>query len=773
MDDPELFFSAILPEDRVKLIDTKKRSASDNIKIDVEFRVSFNNDSLDWLHITAFPSQVNSKRIWNGVLLNINERKQQEFALSKAKVAAEQADKSKSRFLAMMSHEIRTPLSGIIGMIELFSFSALTKSQKNDLNAIDNSANNLLHILNDVLDHSKMETGEFSVENIECDLLDLSESVIKNHAHTAISKGLSLYLDFDANLKNTVFTDPMRLLQILNNLLSNAIKFTNSGTVEISLKQIHLDQAEQTISFSVKDSGIGISPSDQRKLFTPFVQAQDSTSRQYGGTGLGLSISQMLAKRLGGDIKINSVLGKGTEMTFNLTLAFHGDIYTPKLQQTLPIVLIDKNNNVSNTIKNYFDIWQIPLVCLPINPNNISGFKAILPQGKCIFLCDELVVSEHSLKQFNNKSVWIELSKRNFSAEPGQFIISIAPMLITSLVETINQAQYGNNESLYEIISFDEVIPGEQTSREQAEEQGRLILVAEDHPTNTMVIKRQLQKLNYHADFVEDGLQALDAISKNNYGLLLTDCHMPHLDGYELTKQLREASNSIPIIALTANALTGESEHCTSLGMDDFLTKPVSITLLKQVIERFCPDSLTFEFNDTASDQLDSIIEDDELEDALQDILDAGQDHCENNFDLPCENDLPHASTTKMVHTDFDNIIDIEQLFEMFGDIDVINTLLNDFIDTTDHSIAQITHLLKQQNLEEIALLAHRVKGAASMITANQLKHVCQLLEHACKKDDGQCLQASFDKVTEEFSIFQTNYSAALAQFSSVLTQAR
>jgi len=784
MANPELFFSAIIAEDRDKLLETKKQSASKGIKIDVEFRVSFANNTLDWLHITAFPSQINGKQIWNGVLLNINERKQQEFALSKAKVAAEQADKAKSSFLAMMSHEIRTPLSGIIGMIELFSFSSLTKHQLNDLNAIDNSANNLLHILNDVLDHSKMETGEFSVESIECDLLTLSESVIKNHAHTATSKGLSLYLDFDPKLKHKVITDPMRLLQILNNLLSNAIKFTKSGKVIVLLEQIQLTETDQTISFSIKDTGIGISPSDQRKLFTPFVQAQGSTSRQYGGTGLGLSICKMLAERLGGDIQINSILGKGTEFTFNIVLKYIGDEFEPALEQNLPFVLIDKNNRACNKIKNYFSIWEIPLVCLPFDSQNIGKFKATLPQGRCIFICDELLISQYNLVEDNNNSLWVELSKRNFSPEPNKYIISTAPLLITALVDTLNQAQNERDDELYEIISFDEIVPTEQTTRKHSLENGQLILVAEDHPTNQMVIKRQLEKLNYHADFVDDGLQALKALEENQYGLLLTDCHMPHLDGYELTKQLRKKNNNIPIIALTANALTGESEHCTSLGMDDFLTKPVSINLLKQVIEKFLPDSNTFKFKEKVYNNCNEVIESDELEDALESILNADSSTHEtelvsdlitfDNFDADLDSilsDSDHFEDRMHDTTTIDTImstgiLDIKKLYDMFGDSDVIDSLLHEFTATTEASIKEITSLMSHSQLDDIALIAHRIKGAASMISANKFKQSCQIFEQDCKNEDEKNALISFHAMADDFSQFKSYYINALADLS-------
>ena len=285
--DPSVFFQLVPEEDLQRIRSEKKKSAQKNIAFEVEFRVIFPDNAVHWLHLSACPLYVDGRNVWNGVLLNIDERKEAEFALSDAKKAAEHADKSKSRFLAMMSHEIRTPISGIIGMLELLGYSSLTKAQQADIKIMSNSANNLLHILNDVLDHSKMEVGQLSVEQIDSNLLTIVESTIQAHTNTAYSNDITLNFDFDTNLRHQVITDPVRLQQVLSNLLSNAIKFSPKGEVLVRISLIKNSKNQQVVDFLVQDNGIGISPFNQRKLFTPFTQAENSTSRKYGGTGLG------------------------------------------------------------------------------------------------------------------------------------------------------------------------------------------------------------------------------------------------------------------------------------------------------------------------------------------------------------------------------------------------------------------------------------------------------------------------------------------------------
>ncbi|WP_019027624.1 ATP-binding protein [Colwellia piezophila] len=751
--EPELFFGAIPQGDLKQLITAKKQSAKNSRAFEAEFRISFEQDKFTWLQITAFPQQMLKQKVWNGVLLDINERKEQEFALSAAKLAAEQAAKSKSQFLAMMSHEIRTPISGIIGLLELHSHTSLNKSQLTDVKTIGNSANNLLHILNDVLDHSKMEAGQLSVENIETDLLQLVEAAMQNHANVAQNKMITLNLDFDCNLRHQVTTDPVRLQQVLSNLISNAIKFTSKGEVLVKVSQEKSYKDQQEIKFLVKDTGIGISPSNQSKLFTPFTQAESSTSRKYGGTGLGLTICKMLVERLGGEIELSSEVGEGTSFSFVLTLDSDRTLFSPDLINTKPVILIDDGEFYCKKIKEYLLHWHYPLIVLPCLHKKIEKIMASLPRGECVFICHEQLISKYKLSEEFPSSIWIELSERNFSPAPQHLFLSSAPLLITQLLEVVVQTQTPEDSDLLDIIANDS-LQDTFVTKEQAAENGQLILVAEDHPTNQMVIKRQLERLHFHADFVDDGEQALSAIMQQNYGLLLTDCHMPNMDGYQLTRTLREQGNIIPIIALTANALTGEAERCHNLGMNDYLTKPISLDMLKQTIDKHLQPDHDHSLSSIEYQQAQQAQQSQQVN-LLEQLLDDTEESVQNELVTEMATLQEGASATptdSLLNNDF---LDFEQLIDMFGDMAIVKELLAEFISTTDSTIEQLRLCVLSDDFAEVGLLTHKIKGSAAMISAESLKNTCIKLEESAKELQRDETQQKFEQLTVEFSLFR------------------
>ncbi|PKG83772.1 hypothetical protein CXF85_09705 [Colwellia sp. 75C3] len=833
MTNPSVFFQLVPEEDLQRIRAEKKKSAQQERAFEVEFRVVFPDDAVHWLHLSACPLHVDGRNVWNGVLLNIDERKEAEFALSNAKKAAEHADKSKSQFLAMMSHEIRTPISGIIGMLELLGYSSLTKPQQADIKIMSNSANNLLHILNDVLDHSKMEVGQLSVEQIDSNLLTIVESTIQAHTNTAYSNDITLNFDFDTNLRHQVITDPVRLQQVLSNLLGNAIKFAPKGEILVKISLIKNSKNQQVVEFTVQDNGIGISPINQRKLFTPFTQAENSTSRKYGGTGLGLTISKMLVERLGGEIKLVSALGSGTSFSFMLTLTSSEEVFQPKISTNKPLFLIDDGNYCSQKIKQYLQAWDYPLIVIPCLHQNIDKIKASIPNGDCIFICHESLIKKFDLINDYNNATWIEITERHFSPEPGHFVFSSAPVLLTKLIDTIELSQANQDEDLFAIIAEDQK-KGNNSSKDEATANGTLILVAEDHPTNQLVIKRQLEQLNFHADFVDDGEEALMAIKQKNYGLLLTDCHMPNMDGYELTKVLREQGNTIPIIALTANALSGEAQHCQNLGMDGYLTKPVSMAILKQTIEQHLQSeqdhslaSIEYELthdeqlveqlldeanaDDTSTYQSDIEIDNFDMTDigiddfditAIESISDEEllahmssgvllneSEYSENNSlddsldNLLDDNNSATPATIAAVNK-HDILFDLERLIEMFGDLAIVKELLGEFVNATQESIDELTTYafadmltntlnndgfdgdensldsklnseLVNQDFTNIALLAHKIKGSAAMISAPSLAEVSRNLEQAAKNNQLEDVQTFTRELTDIFIVFQ------------------
>jgi PAS domain S-box-containing protein len=400
--------------------------------------------------------------------------------LQRATAAANAANLAKSEFLANMSHEIRTPMNGVIGMVDILQLTALLPAQQRMVATIANSSQTLLHILNDILDYSKIEAGKLEVEHIATSLKEVAESVQHLMQAVANAKGLTVSLSITPDLPNTIYCDPTRLRQVLLNLLGNAIKFTpgdaaHAGRASLLLEQGTLADGQPAVLLRVRDNGIGMDPEAIAKLFTPFCQADGSTARQFGGTGLGLSISQSLVALMGGQITVRSSPGAGSEFT----------------------------------------------VALPLHEVNMTAVATGIKQP------------DRRLK-----------------------LLVHAPGM------------------------------------EEAAASGQLILVAEDNETNRDVLGEQLRLLGYCADMAEDGRVALEKWRSGRYALLLTDCHMPHMDGFALTKAIREGETPgthLPIIAITANAMQGEAQRCLQAGMDDYLSKPMRLQELAPVLEKWLP----------------------------------------------------------------------------------------------------------------------------------------------------------------------------------------
>ncbi|WP_448565055.1 ATP-binding protein [Thalassotalea ganghwensis] len=387
-----------------------------------------------------------------------NKRVNEALAIAeKARLAAEKSAEAKISFLARMSHEIRTPMNGVLGMAEALNFTRLTNDQKELLETLQGSARHLLALLNDVLDFSKMDAGKLTLESVAINFHLLARNMIASYRHIEQDRTLKLHLKVDADIRHYYLSDPTRLNQVLNNLISNAIKFTDKGHVILSIEKVKDytldDQHMSDIRVSIKDTGIGISQQKLGTLFSPFIQAEDDTTRKYGGTGLGLSISQEIIRAMNSKIHIYSVEGQGSEFYFTLSLTQDRLLEEPVERR--------KNNRI-------------------VNPEGDQRFK--------------------DLK----------------------------------------------------------------------------VLVAEDNLVNIKVLTAQLARLGIEADVAYDGAQAFAMHTENHYDIIISDCHMPNMDGFALARQLRQLENNQPhwLIAVTADALAGATEKCIEAGFDDYMAKP-------------------------------------------------------------------------------------------------------------------------------------------------------------------------------------------------------
>ncbi|HFS85255.1 MAG TPA: response regulator [Epsilonproteobacteria bacterium] len=484
-----------------------------------------------------------------------------------ARELAESSERSKSEFMANMSHELRTPLNGITGFTELLRKTQLDTKQSKYLSIIQSSVSNLLKIINDVLDFSKIESGKLEPDNEEINpFIDLKESM-ELFSSLAHEKNITYAIHIDAKLSECLYIDKLRLTQILYNLVGNAIKFTPEGgeiVVHISLLETNTQQHTQSIRFSVRDSGIGIAEEKQEKIFDVFSQADASTTREYGGTGLGLSISASLVNILGGDLQLESEEGEGSLFYFDLSIQSCENASISLIQhvKNQPIVIIKSGNQDLSLVVQQLEQFKVAYKLVDISELNITT--------ETIFI-------------LFNKEHFIELDQEHHR------IISIyedpIPQEYPENVYHINAFDACPSELYNAIVALDMIhIEGIDTIKENQLHLN--VLVAEDNITNQILLEELLYNYGITPDFVENGAEAA-AKAGEGYDIILMDINMPVMNGIDATHMIREAGNRIPIIALTANALEGDRERLLAEGMDDYLSKPIEIDKLEKLLETY------------------------------------------------------------------------------------------------------------------------------------------------------------------------------------------